>query len=128
MNDLLPIEWLDIKFVEDSRGQLSAIESSQIPFPPSRFFITAVKGDSRERGGHSHKECWQVLFCISGEIEVHVVTKHDIRIYSLKQDGRALVIPPGYWCKQIFRNVHSILGVIASHPYDSTDYVYQAPL
>lgn len=125
MSKLSLVEWLNLQFIEDSRGQLLVVESDQIPFSPARFFMTSVQGDVRERGGHSHKECWQILFCISGEIEVHVVTKKATEVYSLKQDGRALMIPPGYWSKQVFQDVHSVLGAIASHSYDSDDYVYE---
>lgn len=125
MSELGQVEWLNIQLIEDSRGQLSVIESSQIPFTPARFFITTVKGENRERGGHAHKECWQLLFCITGQIDVHVVTADTSKIYELSQDGRALMIPAGNWCKQIFQDVHSVLGVIASHPYDSEDYVYE---
>ena len=125
MSEMDLVVWLDLQFIEDGRGQLLVIESGQIPFPPARFFMTTVRGEVRERGGHSHEECWQILFCISGEIEVHVVTKKATQIYSLKQDGRALMIPPGYWSKQIFRDVHSVLGAIASHPYDPDDYIYE---
>lgn len=124
MNEIEPVEWLDIQHIEDGRGQLSVIESSQIPFSPSRFFMSTVKGENRERGGHSHKECWQLLFCISGQIDVHIVKTDESVIYALSQDGRALLIPAGNWCKQIFRDAHSVLGVIASHPYDSEDYSY----
>jgi hypothetical protein len=122
-----PVRWLDIQFIEDNRGQLLVIESAQIPFPPARFFTTSVIGENRERGGHSHKDCWQVLFCISGEIEVQVVTKNSSEIYALKVGGSALLIPAGYWCKQIFRDAHSVLGAIASHAYDAADYVYEIP-
>jgi hypothetical protein len=127
MSEVNLVEWLDLQFIEDSRGQLLVIESSQMPFSPARFFLTTVLEEVRERGGHSHKECWQILFCISGEIEVHVVTNKATEIYLLKRDGRALMIPPGYWSKQIFRNVNSVLGAIASHQYDSDDYVYEIP-
>lgn len=125
MNELEPVGWLDIQFIEDSRGQLLVIESVQIPFSPTRFFTTSVKGENRERGGHSHKDCWQVLFCISGEIEVQVVRKKSTEIYALKEGGSALLVPPGNWCKQIFRDAHSVLGAIASHAYDAADYVYE---
>ena len=125
MSELDLVEWLNLQFIEDSRGRLLAIDSGQLPFFPSRFFMTSVRGEVRERGGHSHKESWQILFCISGEIEVHVVTKNATEKYSLKQDGCALVIPPGYWSKQVFQDVNSVLGAIASHPYDPDDYVYE---
>ena len=125
MSELRRVEWLDIQFIEDSRGQLSVIESNLIPFLPDRFFFTTVKGENTERGGHAHRECWQLLFCISGQIDVQVVMTDGSEIYGLSQDGRALLVPPGNWCKQIFRDVHSVLGVIASHPYDAEDYVYE---
>ena len=125
VSELKLVEWLDIQFIEDSRGQLSVIESNLIPFPPARFFFTAVKGKNRERGGHAHKECWQLLFCISGQVDVCVVSTNGTEIYGLSQDGRALLIPPGNWSKQVFQDNHSVLGVIASHIYDAGDYVYE---
>lgn len=125
MSELRGIEWLQIQFIGDSRGSLSLIESNSIPFIPARFFFTKVEGENRERGGHSHKECWQILFCLSGQVDVQVITTNGSKKYALSLDGRALLIPPGIWCKQVFRDVHSVLGVLASHPYDEGDYVYE---
>jgi hypothetical protein len=125
VSELRQVEWLEIQCLADSRGTLSLIESAVIPFTPARFFFTSVEGENRERGGHSHKECWQLLFCLSGQVDVHVVTTNSTKNYGLSQDGRALLVPPGIWCKQVFRDVNSVLGVIASHPYDAMDYVYE---
>lgn len=127
MSEVSRVKWLDMQILEDGRGQLTVIESSQIPFTVARFFFTTVKGENRERGGHAHRECWQLLFCITGQIDVHVVTTDGLKIYRLLQDGRSLVVPAGNWCKQIFRDADSVLGVIASHPYDSADYMYEIP-
>lgn len=117
--------WIVFETFEDSRGVLEVIESSKLPFRPARFFFTSVNEDGAERGSHAHKECWQILFCLSGEIEVQRVWSSGSEVYHLRANGKALVIPPGNWCREVFITKQSLMGVIASHSYDPTDYMYR---
>ncbi len=118
------VYWIDFEVFNDPRGDLTVVESRRLPFAPARFFFSSVHEDSTERGAHAHKECWQILFCISGEIDVYRTWKSGSEVYHLRSDGKALVVPPGNWCKQVFHSSKSILGVIASHSYNPDDYIY----
>jgi len=126
-NELSPIAWLNLQNHVDDRGLLRVVDLEEIPFTPRRFFSITVSAINQERGGHSHIECWQMLFCVAGDIEVHVSIDESISIFRLSENGPGLVIPPGYWSKQVFQNPSSVLGVMASHPYDPNDYIYEIP-
>ena len=120
-------KWLELSTFNDSRGSLTVLDAQCLPFTPSRFFYSSVRNSGDERGGHSHKTCWQILFCLQGLIEVDCTWLGGSSSYTLIAGGSALIIPPGVWCKQIFRTSSSLLGAIASHPYDSSDYIYESP-
>ena len=122
----LPI-WIDFFVREDNRGQILVTNFDDLPFSPKRIFYTSVNASGQERGGHSHKACWQILFCLNGEVEIKCIWPGGFKVYNLTKFGQALLIPPGIWSKQSFSSDAAILGVIASHLYDPSDYVYQTP-
>jgi len=110
-------------------GQLSVFESgANIPFDIKRVF-TVLAHAQEHRGDHAHRECAQILVCLSGEIEVRCDDglggkKSNI----LRPDTDALLVPPGIWASEIYRKDHSVLLVLCDQGYDPEDYVrdYQA--
>ncbi|CAB5055162.1 unannotated protein [freshwater metagenome] len=68
-----------------------------------------------------------MLYAIQGNIQVQIAIDNSISSFSLTEDGPGLIVPPGYWAKQIFLTSFSILGVMASHPFNPDDYVHEIP-
>ena len=111
----------------DTRGMLTVVETNQLPFIPVRYFFSTVDQEFTERGGHSHKTCSQILFCLAGSINVTCLWGNEKLVVDLKPGIEALLVPPGVWCKQVFATADSLLGVLASHLYESSDYIYEMP-
>lgn len=111
----------------DTRGMLTVVEANQLPFIPARYFFSTVHQKFTERGGHSHKTCSQILFCLAGSIHVTCLWGNEKLVVDLSPGIEALLVPPGVWCKQVFTTADSLLGVLASHPYESSDYIYEMP-
>lgn len=107
---------------KDSRGVLSPMEFSKLPFTPKRcFFVTEVpKGVTR--GNHAHFKTEQYLICLSGNITVGVIDSEGERTMDLSA-GDSVYIPKLCWDYQVFNTGEDILFVLASTEYNSQDYI-----
>jgi dTDP-4-dehydrorhamnose 3,5-epimerase-like enzyme len=107
----------------DPNGILCVYESGQqVPFDIRRIFtISAMMGDPR--GNHAHKQCTQLLVCVSGKIQVScddgvVVTNHLINSMN-----SGLLVPPGIWAKQEYLTDGAVLMVLCDRVYEEEDYI-----
>jgi UDP-2-acetamido-3-amino-2,3-dideoxy-glucuronate N-acetyltransferase len=110
--------------IHDLRGSLSVTEfGKDLPFTPTRcFWVFGVQ--SREvRGEHAHKRCHQFLVCVSGQLVVMLDDGVSRTEVALESPSVGLHIPPGVWATEYKYSKDSVLIVLASHPYDSDDYI-----
>ncbi|MCC6131950.1 MAG: WxcM-like domain-containing protein [Acidobacteria bacterium] len=123
-NLVMGVRAVAIPVHRDARGALSVLEFGEnLPFSPLRaFFVSRVPIDEI-RGCHSHKQAWQFLFMLAGSCAVTVDNGRNVRSVLLRRDGAGLVIPPGVWAFQRLFSQQAVLAVLASHHYDTGDYV-----
>lgn len=107
----------------DPNGVLCVYESGQqVPFDIRRIFtVSAMKGDIR--GDHAHKQCSQLLVCLSGQICVVcddglVVTHH-----LLDSMNCGLLVPPGIWAREEYMTDGAVLMVLCDRNYEEDDYI-----
>jgi acetyltransferase-like isoleucine patch superfamily enzyme/dTDP-4-dehydrorhamnose 3,5-epimerase-like enzyme len=115
---------VELKTASDIRGSLVAAEASkEIPFSPKRVFLVHDVPSMEARGAHAHKTCHQFLICVSGSVSVIVddgISKFD---YSLERPNQGLYMPPMTWGTQYKYSHDAVLLVLASHVYDTDDYI-----
>jgi acetyltransferase-like isoleucine patch superfamily enzyme/mannose-6-phosphate isomerase-like protein (cupin superfamily) len=110
--------------VSDIRGNLLAVEfQTDLPFPPKRFFMVHEVPSEDVRGEHAHRTCEQVLTILNGSVVVLIDDGVSREQVSLADPGVALYIPPMVWGTQFKFSGDAILGVFASEPYDSDEYI-----
>ncbi len=109
----------------DLRGRLTAGEmpSEAIPFEPRRWFLVYGVPGREVRGEHAHRECHQFLVSVSGSVSVVVDDGQHRAETTLSGPTSGLYIPPLTWASQFGYEADSVLLVLASHPYDSADYI-----
>jgi len=115
---------LQIDSFTDPRGSLIVGEFPKtLPFSPVRFFIVtgAAKGESR--GNHAHKSTEQILFCLSGQVNVRVNDGNELREFVLSPGKEGLYIPALHWGEQIYSGEDTSLLVLASEPYSANEYI-----
>ena len=108
----------------DMRGHLTVAEFAQhLPFVPQRcFFVHAVP--SREvRGEHAHRRCAQFLVCVHGSVSVLVDDGERRDEHRLDSPAVGLYLPPLVWGTQYRYSEDAVLMVLASLPYDASDYL-----
>jgi hypothetical protein len=107
----------------DSNGELCVYESAkQVPFVILRVFtVTAKVGDFR--GDHAHKECLQLLICVSGKIMVTCDNGFGVVSHMLEEMGNGLLVPASIWTKQEYQTDGAVLMVLCDRGYEEEDYI-----
>lgn len=110
-----------INFVE---GNLTVVENASVfPFDVKRVFYLYDIAGGESRGAHAHKECHQFLIAASGSFEVSLDDGIYQRQVFLNRPNIGLHIPPGVWASEVNFSSGAICLVLASHPYDESDYL-----
>lgn len=114
---------IDIPCVQDTRGNLSFLESNKhIPFDIKRIYYLYDIPSGAERGGHAHKNLHQLIVAISGSFDIHLndgVTKKTLH---LSRANKGLYICPMIWREIDNFSGNSICLVLASDFYSEQDY------
>ena len=114
----------DIPCFADARGAMNVLEIvRELPFGCQRIFYTYTVPEGSVRGEHAHRKCEQFLISIRGKVSV-VVDNGEVRDeFMLDTPSKGLWLPAGCWGEQYGHSSDSILLVLASLPYDSSDYI-----
>jgi acetyltransferase-like isoleucine patch superfamily enzyme len=109
---------------EDLRGKLVAGELGEfLPFKVKRFFLVHGVPGREVRGQHAHLECHQFLACIRGSCRVIADDGRNRQEFLLDHPAMGVYLPPMTWSVQYDYSPDAALLVLASHPYDASDYV-----
>ena len=93
------------------------------PFNIKRvYYLYDVPGGS-ERGGHAHKELYQLIVAASGSFDVIIDDGKNKKIIQLNRPYFGLLIVPGLWRELVNFSSGAICLVLASQKYDENDYV-----
>lgn len=110
--------------VDDLRGSLVSAEfTSALPFVPQRFFLVFDVPTTDVRGQHAHHRCEQLLVALHGAVTCVVDDGRTRRSVRLDRPDVGLYMPPMTWGTQYQYSSDAVLGVFASLPYDSDDYI-----
>ena len=116
------IKEVSLDFYKDERGDLTVAEEHSLPIKIARIFTVRAQQESN-RANHAHKECSQLIFCVSGEIVVVCDDSFKKSTLILNNPSDGILVPPGIWLEQTYKENNSILNVICDLPYDPDDYI-----
>jgi WxcM-like, C-terminal len=124
MNALDAIKVDTLPTMRNARGALTVLELDRfIPFPVVRLFYVWDVPTNTERGQHAHRRCSQYLICASGRLEIKLNDGVNHRHLELSA-GNALLIMPGIFAAEIYRDSGTVLLVLCDRPYEKDDYIY----
>ena len=108
----------------DPRGYLTYVEApGHIPFSIARVFYITDIPEGGTRGLHAHRQLHQFLICVAGEFNVVCDDSDCQREFRLSDASEGLYIPPLIWNTETNFRRGSVCLVLASAPYDESDYL-----
>jgi glyoxylate utilization-related uncharacterized protein len=114
---------IELPRIADPRGNLTFVENERhIPFQIRRvYYLYDVPGGSA-RGGHAHRSLEQLLIAISGSFDICVETAQHRQRFHLNRSYYGLYLPPMTWRELDNFSSGSVCLVLASAPYEESDY------
>ncbi len=115
---------IELPKIETVGGNITPIHNNvNVPFDVRRVFYSYDIPGGEARGAHAHKECHQFLIAASGAYEVVLEDGVNKRTVLLNRPFFGLHVPPGIWASEQAFSSGSICLVLASHGYDTADYI-----
>ena len=115
---------IDLPKIEDRRGNLTFVEGyNHIPFDIKRvYYLYDVPGGA-DRGEHAHKELHQFVISMSGSFDLLLDDGFEQQRFQLNRPYYGIYVCPMMWRYLDNFSSGSVCMVLASGPYDETDYI-----
>jgi len=115
---------LELKKIHNRAGNITIIQNGDfLPFNVKRvYYLYDVPGGS-ERGGHAHKNLFQLIVAASGSFDVIIDDGNNKKTISLNRPYYGLLIVPGIWREIVNFSSGAICLVLASEKYYEKDYI-----
>jgi len=125
MSSIKSVKIIDIPKVvdEQGRGNLAVIEKDTYPFTIKRVYYLYDVPSNAYRGGHAHKEVYELLIALSGSFEVLLDDGKTKERVMLNKPNKGLLIPTGIWRELDNFSSGSVCLVLASDEFDESDYI-----
>ena len=114
---------VDLPRITDGRGNLTFVQNgTHLPFAMQRIYYLYDVPEGQERAKHAHKVLQQLLVSISGSFDVHLDDGHVKETFHLNRPNHGLLMKPMVWRDIDNFSSGAVCLVIASEPYDESDY------
>jgi dTDP-4-dehydrorhamnose 3,5-epimerase-like enzyme len=115
---------IDLPKIGDPRGNLTFVEGAcHVPFEIRRVYYLYDVPGGETRGGHAHYKLQQFVIAVSGSFDVVVDDGTCRESFFLNRSYYGLYIPRMIWREIENFSSGSICLVLASEPYDESDYI-----
>ena len=114
---------LPLNKIHNRAGNITIIEgNTSIPFLVKRVYYLYDVPGGEARGGHAHKELYQLIIAASGSFDVLLDDSQNKKIVTLNRPDYGLMIVPGIWRELFEFSSGAICLVLASRKYEPQDY------
>jgi len=109
--------------IQNPQGNLTFIEEERhVPFSIARVYYLYDVPEGAVRGGHAHRALEQLILPIGGSFDVVVDDGSKRRRITLDQPRMGLYVPRMIWRELENFSAGAFCLVLASAPYDESDY------
>ncbi|MBI1494978.1 sugar 3,4-ketoisomerase [Halocynthiibacter styelae] len=116
---------IDLPKFSDPRGSLSFVQKGEhLPFDIQRVYYLYDAPDDVSRGLHAHKELEQLIIAISGSFTITINDGNAKKKIRLTRPDQGLYMCPRIWRELTEFSSDAVCLVLASHPYDPDDYIF----
>jgi dTDP-4-dehydrorhamnose 3,5-epimerase-like enzyme len=123
-SDIHSCNVIELSKIHNRAGNITIIQNSEWQlFDIKRaYYLYDVPGGS-ERGGHAHKELYQLVVAASGSFDIILDDGRHKKIIELNRPYYGLLIVPGIWREVVNFSSGAICLVLASEKYNANDYI-----
>ncbi len=115
---------VEFKDLGDERGKLVVIEGGQsVPFEIKRVFYIYGSDANVVRGQHANRQSEFMLINVAGKSKVRITDTKEEFVVELSQPMMGVYIPKMVWKDMYDFSEDSVLLVLASTHYDSSEYI-----
>ena len=119
---------LPMNKIHNRAGNITIVEGQKnFPFDVRRIYYLYDIPGGETRGGHAHKELYQLIVAASGSFNVLLDDGQNKKIVTLNRPDYGLMIVPGIWRELMEFSSGAICLVLASHLYNAEDYIRDYP-
>lgn len=124
ISDIHNCNVLELSKIHNRSGNITVIQNKlDLPFDVKRiYYLYDVPGGS-DRGGHAHKNLYQLIVAASGCFDVILDDGKQKKIIQLNRPNFGLMVIPGIWGEIVNFSSGAICLVLASEKYDEFDYI-----
>lgn len=123
-NKLNDITLTHLHKVHETRGNLTFVQSlEEIPFAIQRVYWVYDVPGGEHRGGHAHKDCEEFVVAVNGSFTVTLTDGIDTKKFFLNHAYQGVLIPRGIWRTLDDFSSGAVCLVLASLPFDESDYI-----
>lgn len=106
------------------KGNITVVENGvSVPFGIKRVYYLYDVPGGESRGGHAHKNLYQLIVAASGSFTVTLDDGKVKRSFLLNRPYQALMVVPGIWRTLDDFSSGSVCMVLASECYTEDDYI-----
>lgn len=117
------IELISLPKIEDHRGNIAVIEKDVVPFDIKRVYYLFDVPSNARRGGHAHKEQFELLIPLSGSFDVQLNDGATEKVVTLNKPDKGLLIKSNVWRELDNFSSGAVCLVISSGEFDENDYI-----
>lgn len=115
---------LKLSKIHNRAGNITIVENNKhIPFAVNRVYYLYDIPGGESRGGHAHKQLYQLVVAASGSFDVLLDDGVNKKVVTLNRPDYGLLIVPGIWRELLEFSSGAVCLVLASHPYNEEDYI-----
>lgn len=114
---------IELPRIASPGGSLTAMYSGiNLPFPIERVYYLYDVPGGEARGGHAHKQLHQLIVAASGSFDILLDDGTNRRVIQLNRPYYGLYLSNMIWRELLNFSSGGICLVLASAPYDESDY------
>jgi WxcM-like protein len=115
---------LELPRIQDQRGNLTFIEGARhVPFEIKRMYYLYDVPGGAYRGAHGHRQLQEFIIAMSGSFTVVVDDGAKRRKIPLNRSYFGVYVPKLLWRELEDFSSGAVCAVLASTPYDESDYI-----
>ena len=125
MSDIHACNVLELNKIHNPSGNITIYQNglNHLINVKRVYYLYDVPSGS-ERGGHAHKELYQIIIAASGSFDVILDDGFNKKIVSLNRPNYGLLVVPGIWREIVNFSSGAICLVLASEKYSKADYIH----